>query len=104
MEKIYFLADSENNIKIGYTKQSINKRIQQLQTGNGNKIICLGWMEGDKKLEKELHLIFNNFKTSSKGEWFYPEQSIVDFINYNNYEKNTYVDFVDGKLMPLLKI
>ena len=98
MEKIYFLADSENNIKIGYTRQSIKKRIQQLQTGNGNKIICLGWMEGNKQLEKELHLIFNNFKTSSKGEWFYPEQNIIDC------EKNTYVDFVDGKLMPLLKI
>ena len=101
MEKIYFLADSENNIKIGYTRQSIKKRIQQLQTGNGNKIIYLGWMEGNKQLEKELHLIFNK---SSKGEWFYPEQNIIDFINRNNFEKNTYVDFVDGKLMPLLKI
>ena len=51
MDTIYFLC-SDNKIKIGYTKGSIDKRIKQLNTGSPNKIYKLGWMKGDK--EKEL--------------------------------------------------
>ncbi len=104
MDKVYFLVDENNNIKIGYTKGNIDKRIQQLQTGNSKKIMQLGWIEGNKTKEKELHSIFGNFRINSNNEWFYPNDEIIKFINENNCRKNTFIDYVDGKLMPLLKI
>jgi hypothetical protein len=101
--KIYFLC-SDNKIKIGYTKGSIEKRIQQLNTGSPNKIYKLGWIEGDKEIEKQLHIKFSEYRIRSNGEWFLGNQKIIDYINEVNQEPNIYIDIVDNKILPLLKL
>ena len=101
--KIYFLC-SDNKIKIGYTKGSLDKRIQQLNTGSPNKIYKLGWIEGNKEKEKELHIKFSMYRIRNNGEWFNGAQEIIDYINSVNQEPNIFVDIVDNKIVPLLKL
>lgn len=100
---IYFITDMIN-IKIGYTKNDVYKRLQQLQTGCSNKLYLLGWINGDKVKEKELHNVFSRDRIRYNGEWFRPSIEILDYINENNLEKNTYVDILDGKVMSFLNI
>lgn len=100
---IYFITDTKN-IKIGYTKGKIEKRLKQLQTSCSDNLYILGWIEGDINLEKRLHAYFDSCRIRHNGEWFYPTDDLLNYINCNNQKKNTYVDFVDGKLMALLKI
>lgn len=99
-EKIYFVTEGKH-IKIGYTTQDIEKRIKQLNTGSVQNISLLGWIYGDKAKEKELHIKFAQSRIRYNGEWFEPTENLLDFINENNLEPNSYVDFVDGKLMRL---
>lgn len=100
---MYFLC-SDNKIKIGYTKGSIEKRIAQLNTGSPNKIYKLGWMEGTKEKEKELHIMFSAYRIRSNGEWFLGTKEIIDYINKVNQEPNVCVDIVDNKIIPLLQL
>ena len=99
-EKIYFITEG-HYIKIGYTTQKIEKRIKQLNTGAVQKILLLGWMYGNKAKEKELHIKFAQSRVRYNGEWFKPTENLLDFINENNLEPNSYVDFVDGELKRL---
>lgn len=99
-EKIYFVTEGKH-IKIGYTTQDIEKRIKQLNTGSVQNISLLGWIYGNKAKEKELHVKFAQSRVRYNGEWFEPTEDLLDFINENNLEPNSYVDFVDGKLMRL---
>ena len=102
-DKIYFLTEG-SYIKIGYTTQSINKRIQQLNTGSIKKIYLLGWIEGDKKVERELHKRFSNSRVRMNGEWFAPTPDLIQFINDNNLEPNCTVDVIDNQVMRLLSL
>ena len=100
---VYFFTDGEN-IKIGYTSQNIKSRLKQLQTGSSKKILSLGWIEGDKKTEGLLHKKFQKYRTFSDGEWFFPDDSLISYINSNNLKENTYVDIVNGKVTSFLSI
>ena len=99
-EKIYFVTEGKY-IKIGYTTQDIEKRIKQLNTGSVQNISLLGWMYGSKAKEKELHIKFAQSRVRYNGEWFEPTEKLLDFINENNLEPNSYVDFIDGELKRL---
>lgn len=100
---IYFITD-RNNIKIGYTKGKIEKRLKQLQTSCSEQLYILGWIEGDMNIEKQLHIKFGSSRIRHNGEWFKPTQDLLDYINLNNQKENTYVDIVDDKIIPLLKL
>lgn len=102
-DKIYFLTDG-NYIKIGYTAQDIKKRIRQLNTGSAHKIHLLGWIQGDKQTEKELHKRFSNDRVRVSGEWFAPTQNLIQFINENNLQPNSFVDIIDGKIVRLFSL
>ena len=101
--KVYFLC-SDNKIKIGFTKKSIDERIKQLNTGSPNKIYKLGWICGDKEKEKELHIRFSMYRIRNNSEWFFGEQEIIDYINSVNQEPNVFIDIIDNKIIPLLKL
>lgn len=72
MAFVYLLCDSgfDNRFKIGVTKQSILKRIKQLQTGNGSEIFLSSYYETEYPfyIEKMLHKEFCSDK--KVGEWF----------------------------------
>lgn len=70
MDLIYLLKDSLGYYKIGFTKNSIETRIKQLQTGNsGNfEIIFTFKTKHNRKLETSLH---NMFKYKHVNREFY---------------------------------
>ena len=100
---VYFITDG-NYIKIGYTKNNSKKRLKQLQTSNANRLFLLGYIEGDKTVEKELHNKFSSSIVRQNGEWFFPTEDLIDYINKNNLNDNIYVDIIDGKIQGLFRL
>lgn len=103
MGYIYFIA-TKDKIKIGYTKNSIEKRLKQLQTGNDEDLVLLGFLRGGLDEEKLLHKQFQQYRIRQNGEWFFPADELIEYINKNNSQPHVYVDWVDDRLLPLLKI
>ena len=98
--QVYFVTEG-NYIKIGYTSQNIDKRIHQLNTGSIHKLYLLGWIYGNKKTEKELHIKFAQSRVRYNAEWFEATTDLIDFINENNLQPNSYVDCIDNQLVCL---
>ena len=87
---IYFITNKEN-IKIGFTSVNPQKRLKQLNAGSDKQLYLLGYQFGSMDDEKELHVRFQKFRIRDNAEWFYPDQSIIDYINQNNIVENCYV-------------
>ncbi len=88
MGYVYLLleVDDQGNErhKIGITKNSVEKRVRTLQTGNSAKISILSVYESTnyKMVEKWLHGRFNTKHTLTENEWFkLSDDDIFDFIN-----------------------
>jgi hypothetical protein len=54
---IYFLAQNNSMIKIGYSKD-IKKRIKSLKTASPYPLILLGYVDGNKNTEAYYHQKF----------------------------------------------
>lgn len=84
---VYLLSEwdnSENIIKykIGITKNSVEKRIKQLSTGNSRDIIVLKQYRSNeyKKIEKMLHRLYSSKR--DKREWFLlDDEDVFNFID-----------------------
>lgn len=85
MAFVYLLGDSgqDNTYKIGVTRGKIEKRIKQLQTGNGNEIFLVNSYETKYPffLERLLHMKF--FPQQKMNEWF--ELKDEDVFNFKEY-------------------
>ena len=103
MGKVYFITDCEN-IKIGFTKLDVEKRLNQLQTGCVKKLFILGYITGTMQDEKMLHNMFGSSRLRYNGEWFKPTQNLLDYINNYNEVPNCYVDYIDGQVMSFFNI
>ena len=106
MRKLYLLSTTDHNgdtiYKIGFTKQSVEKRVKQLQTGNYSKIKVEFIYEADKyitSIESRLHRDFTIERVS--GEWFELSQESVDKIPslcdkyyhmFESLQSNTYLE------------
>lgn len=76
--KIYFIRSGASGpIKIGITRE-ISTRIQELQTGNPERLHLLGRLLGGRFEESELHRRFADHRIHS--EWFRPVPELLDFI------------------------
>lgn len=91
MGYVYLICDSghDNMFKIGVTKQTLEKRLKQLQTGNGSEIFLVSYHETDYPyyIEKMLH---QRFCVDRKvGEWFdLDNDKVLSFKNEcDNLEK-----------------
>ena len=62
---VYFITDGVN-IKIGYTSGSPINRLKKLQTGSSQKLTLIGYIDGNKNKEKELHNKFSNLRLNFK--------------------------------------
>lgn len=84
MSFVYLLGDFEQDdaYKIGVTRNSIEKRIKQLQTGNSSEIYLVDFHETDYPffIERSLHLKYNC--KQKKNEWFTLEKD--DVVNFKN--------------------
>lgn len=66
---IYVIAPEESSVvKIGHTTVEPSRRVAGLQTGNPERLVLRWSGEGDDKLEKHLHVVFNEYRV--QGEWF----------------------------------
>ena len=77
---IYFIAQRNEYVKIGYTGQCVESRLAQLQTGNPHVLSILHTMPGDLDTERYLHTMFYKYRV--RAEWFYLTAEITNFINH----------------------
>ena len=85
MAYVYLLGVSgqDNTFKVGMTRGDINKRIKQLQTGNGEEIYMLNSFKTKYQffIERSLHLKF--CPKNKRNEWI--ELEINDVVNFKLY-------------------
>jgi hypothetical protein len=96
--KVYLLANWDaNKFKIGITRGKVEKRLKQLQTGNGEKIEILEVFETEHflKVEKALHRTYDHKKT--KGEWFeLTDEEILSFKTDCQTKHNLFQMLIDS--------
>lgn len=69
--KVYLICDSITELyKIGVTKNSIEKRIKQLQTGNGSELYLVTMHETEYPYYIERMLHHELHSNNTVGEWF----------------------------------
>ena len=79
---IYFVqAGDDGPIKIG-TSNNPESRIDSLQTANPNKLKILHIGPGKRTREKAIQRHFHHLSIS--GEWYCPEEDLLNFIDYLN--------------------
>ena len=74
----------EEKYKIGITKNSPEKRLRKLKTGNSNELDVLKVYRSRnyKKIERILHRKYSSQKTLSKNEFFYlTDEQVIGFID-----------------------
>ena len=85
---IYFIQCGDNGpIKIGYTNNDVQTRMNQLQTGCPNKFRLLWVYTDNYYTESQIHEMFTHERI--RGEWFRPSTELLDFIKcelVNHYE------------------
>lgn len=79
---VYLLCDGDK-FKIGMTKhKDINKRIQELQTGNPYEIWIRDYYETDNPLKIEKMMHAQHASSNIKNEWF--DLTAEEVINFKN--------------------
>lgn len=75
---VYFIRAGEMGpIKIGIAV-NISARLNQMQTGNPEPLVCIGWTPGSAAEELALHTRFAAHHY--RGEWFTPHADLIAFI------------------------
>lgn len=87
MAYVYLLGDSgqDNTFKIGVTRGSVEKRIRQLQTGNGEEIYLVNFYETDYPffIERLMHDKF--YPKQKRNEWF--NLDVEDVVKFRDHCK-----------------
>jgi hypothetical protein len=78
---IYFIR-SGRYVKIGYTKHSMKRRLEDLQIGNPVRLEVIAMIDGDRKAERATHDRF--IALHIQGEWFKLTDEIRAFIAAND--------------------
>ena len=79
---VYLLCDGDK-FKIGMTtRKDINKRIQELQTGNPYEIWVRDYYETDNPLKVEKLMQAKHSQSNIKNEWF--DLTVDEVINFKN--------------------
>ena len=73
-----YLISTNTHIKLGFSKNP-KRRLKQLQTANAEKLMLLKVFPGDKKVEKELHDLLDEYRM--EGEWFLYDDDIFKTID-----------------------
>ncbi len=87
---IYFIKNREY-VKIG-SAIDVNRRFIELQIGSPVELELLCVVEGDKTTEKEYQKQFS--EAHVRGEWFYYDDALIDFISECNKENDILVDIL----------
>ena len=78
---VYFIQEEESGrIKIGFSEKHPKGRLNDFQTGNSNKLILLGYIEGTFQDESNLHQEFSQERIRKDNEWFKSSPRLKDRI------------------------
>ena len=76
---IYLIKTKDNDFyKIGYTSNSVKKRLKSIQTCCPYKLEIINKVNGSIQEEKILHTLFKEHKT--QGEWFKLDKIYLDIL------------------------
>jgi len=76
---IYFIGNEHGAIKIGYTADlNVQSRLNGLQSANADQLILLGYEDGTKMDEGNLHTKFAHLRI--RGEWFAIKNGLLDYV------------------------
>ena len=93
---VYFIQEEESgNIKIGFSEKHPKGRLKDFQTGNSNKLILLGYIEGTYEDESNLHREFHEERLRNENEWFKKLDRLINddsFRESSGREARKYVD------------
>lgn len=79
---VYFIqAKNSRRIKIGYTSESPQDRLEAMQTGSPEKLELLGFERAPRRREKELHKLWKPSRLH--GEWFEESSELLQYIQEN---------------------
>ena len=95
---VYLLCNPSNDtFKIGVTKNEIEKRIKQLETGNDEDIFIASYhyTQYPYRLEKMLHTHFTTYNINR--EWFKFDDNMIPSKLFNDYCKE-----FENTLLPTL--
>ena len=68
---VYFIQEEETDrIMIGFSEKHPKGRLKDFQTGNPDKLILLGYIEGTFQDESNLHREFSEERIRDENEWF----------------------------------
>lgn len=82
---VYFIhASLGNTVKIGYSTDP-EDRLSHLQSAHARELKLLGVLEGNRKMEKQLHRAFRGYRI--RGEHFRMTGAVLAFINQEVVEK-----------------
>lgn len=71
---IYFIRNERSgDIKIGYAASNPLARMRQLQTATPDRLVMLGFVEGDRGREASLHRQWKTLRLRRDREWFTPD-------------------------------
>lgn len=75
---VYFIhATPTPYIKIGFT-DDIDKRTRNLQSENPHELKLIGICEGDRRVERHYHSVFQKFHV--RGDWFHLGPELKNFL------------------------
>ena len=78
---IYFIKCNDM-VKIGYTKEDVQRRLHTLQVGCPYKLEILNIIEGDETQEKILHNRLGRHRV--RGEWFELNEEVMLVVRHPN--------------------
>ena len=89
---IYLIKTKGNDFyKIGYTSDSVNKRLKSIQTCCPYKLKVINKINGAMEQEKILHTLFKEYRT--QGEWFKLDKKHLNILV-------NVMEFVDKDIDP----
>lgn len=94
--KIYFFTDLQY-IKIGFTTEELDRRLERLQTGSSQRLYNIGYITGTIDIEEELHKRFAYCLYRENSEWFTLDEHLINFINERT-EGNSYIELQNERL------
>lgn len=103
MAFVYLLGDAgqDNVFKIGVTRGPVEKRVKQLQTGNGEEIYLVSYYETDYPFFIERLLHTKLYPKQKRNEWFI--LNISDIVDFKEYCKNIEEQAIALKDNPFAK-
>jgi hypothetical protein len=103
MAFVYLLGDAGQDkvFKIGVTRGPVEKRVKQLQTGNGEEIYLVNYYETDYPFFIERLLHTKLYPKQKRNEWFILD--INDIVDFKEYCKNIEEQAIALKDNPFAK-